>query len=329
MLLDEERGHGTREAGAPYGSPGRGAAVLAAGLRGARRLPRGAAAASARRDVVAARGTRGVPRPRLPHVAPRRPYLRRGASPRPCAEPGDGRATIGNSHRATRHEDNGGVDVEALRGVREGPVGGRIVVVAIVSVVAVLMIVVLAVAVAPPPAPGSLLTGTKWQWTGATTGTADGPVVVPDPTKYTIEFMSDWTFVATADCLTVSGAYRTVPAGRTGLSSTGLSLRPDPYQPRPCGPDSLSDAFLQGLWSAARYEIGNSELTILRSTEGTDDLRSGWSHGERSRGRLRPATTPRAVPGPLISQVGAKRPDRAPLGRCAVRLSCSHSWYRS
>ena len=36
------------------------------------------------------------------------------------------------------------MDIQAFRGVREGPIGGRIVVAAIVSVVAVLLIVALA-----------------------------------------------------------------------------------------------------------------------------------------------------------------------------------------
>jgi heat shock protein HslJ len=171
-------------------------------------------------------------------------------------------------HGVTLYEEEF-VDIQAFRGVREGPIGGRIVVVAIVSVVAVLTIVVLAVALAPPRPPGSVLTGTTWQWTGATTGPAEVPLVVPDPAKYTIEFKSDWTFRAAADCNGVSGTYRTVLAGRTGLSSTGLRLRPDPYSLASCGPDSLSDAFLQGLGSAARYVIADSKLMISRSTQGT------------------------------------------------------------
>lgn len=171
-------------------------------------------------------------------------------------------------HGATPYEDVV-VDIGAFRGVREGPIGRPIVVVAIVSVVAVLMIVVLAVALAPPRPPGSILTGTAWQWTGAMTGSAEVPLVVPDPSNYTIEFMSDGTFRATADCNVVSGTYRTVLAGRTGLPSTGLRLRPGPYSPAACGPDSLSDAFLRGLWSAARYVIADSKLLILRTTQGT------------------------------------------------------------
>jgi hypothetical protein len=161
------------------------------------------------------------------------------------------------------------MDIEAFRGVRAGAIGRRIVVVAITSVVAVVMIMALAVAVAPPPPPGSILTGTTWQWNGSTAGPGEGPVVVPDPTKYTVEFRSGGTFAATSDCTTVSGTFRTVPAGRTGLSSTGLRLLPDPYSLDSCGPGSLSDTFLEGLWSAARYEIADAELTILRSTAGT------------------------------------------------------------
>jgi hypothetical protein len=166
------------------------------------------------------------------------------------------------------------VDVDALRGVREGPIGRRIALVAGACAATVVMIVALAVALAPPRPPGSVLTGTTWEWTGATTGAttgaADDPLVVADPSRYTIEFMSDFTFRAVADCTTVSGTYRTVPAGRTGLPSTGLELRPDPYSLAPCSPDSLSGAFLQGLWSAARYAIADAKLEmILRSGQGT------------------------------------------------------------
>lgn len=162
------------------------------------------------------------------------------------------------------------VDIDALRGTREGPIGRRIVLVAGACAATVVMIVALAVALAPPRPPGSVLSGTTWEWTGATTGAADDPLVVADPSSYTIEFMSDFTFRAVADCTTVSGTYWRVLAGRTGLPSTGLELRPDPYSLAPCSPDSLSGAFLQGLWSAARYAIADAKLEmILRSGQGT------------------------------------------------------------
>ncbi len=161
------------------------------------------------------------------------------------------------------------MDYRAFRGVREGPIGWRIVVVAIVSVVAVVVTVALMVALTAPRPPGSILTGTTWQWTGATSGPGAAPLVVPDPANYTVEFRSDLTFRARADCNTVSGTYLRILPGRTGLSSIGLRLRPDPYSLASCGPDSLSDAFLQGLWATARYVIADSRLTILGSTQGT------------------------------------------------------------
>ena len=161
------------------------------------------------------------------------------------------------------------MDIEAFRGIRTGSVGWRIGVVAAVSVVAVVTATALAVALAPPRPPGSLLVGATWQWTGATTGSAEGTLVVPDPSRYSVEFLPDSTFRATSDCASVSGTYVRILAGRTGLPSTGLRLHPDPYSPGACAPDSLSGAFLQGLWSAARYVIADSELTILRADGGT------------------------------------------------------------
>jgi hypothetical protein len=181
----------------------------------------------------------------------------------------------------TMHEE-GVVDIEALRGVREGPIGRRIVVVAIASVAAIVMIVMLAVALAPPRPPGSVLTGTTWRWTGATTGPAELPLVVPDPSRYTVEFRPDWTFSAAADCTAVSGTYVRVLAGRTGSPWTGLRLQTHGSIPVPCGPDSLSDAFLQGLSAASRYLVADSELTISLSTGGAMTFEVGGPAGNAS-----------------------------------------------
>jgi hypothetical protein len=160
------------------------------------------------------------------------------------------------------------MDSQTFRGVREGPIGWRIVVVAVASVVAVVMLTALAVALAPPPPPGSVLIGTTWRWTGALTGPGDVPRVVPDPAKYTIEFMSDWTFRGTADCNAVSGTYVVILPGRTGLSSNGLRLELGPTSLASCGPDSLSGPYLEGLRSSVRYQISDSRLSISTSAPG-------------------------------------------------------------
>jgi hypothetical protein len=161
------------------------------------------------------------------------------------------------------------VDIEAFRGVREGPIGRRIVVVALVSLVAVVVVSGLAVIAAPPRPPGSVLIGATWRWIGARTGPAEAPLVVPDSSSYSIEFRPDWTFSAAADCTAASGTYVRILAGRTGSRWTGLRLRPDGPTAAPCGPGSLSDTFLRGLSAASRYLIADSELTISLSTGGT------------------------------------------------------------
>ncbi len=149
-----------------------------------------------------------------------------------------------------------------IRGVREGPIGRRIVAVAVVSVVAVVLITALAVALAPPRPPGSLLTGTSWQWTGTTGGAGEAPLAVSDPATYTVEFKTDRTFQARADCNSVSGTYRRILPGRTGTSWTGLTLSPGATSLVACGPDSLADVYLRDLEQAARYVIVSEQLTI-------------------------------------------------------------------
>lgn len=152
-----------------------------------------------------------------------------------------------------------------VRGEREGPIGVRIVVVAVVSVILVLVITALAVALAPPRPPGSVLTGTSWQWTGTTTSASEAPPVVSDPATYAVEFKTDLTFQARADCNSVSGTYRRILPGRNGTSWTGLTLSPAATSLVACGPDSLADVYLRDLERAARYVIVNEQLTITLS----------------------------------------------------------------
>jgi heat shock protein HslJ len=154
---------------------------------------------------------------------------------------------------------------QMVRGEREGPIGRRIVAVAVVSVVAVILITALAVALTPPRPPGSILTGTSWQWTGTTSSADEGPRVVSDPATYAIEFNTDRTFQAQADCNAVTGTYRRILPGRTGTSWTGLTLSPAATSLVACGPDSLSDVYLRDLETAARYVIADGRLTIALS----------------------------------------------------------------
>jgi heat shock protein HslJ len=109
---------------------------------------------------------------------------------------------------------------------------------------------------------GDTLTGKAWQWTAWSTVTPAAQEDVADPARYTIEFGSDGTFVATADCNTVSGTY-------TSTASGGLKIYPGPSTLVACGDDSLSDVFVEKLGLATGYTFFRSEMTINQADLGT------------------------------------------------------------
>jgi heat shock protein HslJ len=111
-------------------------------------------------------------------------------------------------------------------------------------------------------ASGSSLTGKTWKWTASTTVAPPTQSKVPDPSLYTVEFLSDGTFQAKADCNTVSGTY-------TSTTSQGLHIYPGPSTLAACGPDSLSAAFIADLGQAIAYTFFRSEMTINLSDLGT------------------------------------------------------------
>ena len=130
--------------------------------------------------------------------------------------------------------------------------------------VLVLLVIVVALSVVVLDrrmAPGDRLTGIPWHWTG-TTSTGDvAPIVVPDPSQYTVEFGQDRTYVAVADCTTTSGTFRVIPAGRMGPLN-GLDITPDSEVVTGCDPGSLSGVFVTDLDRAIAYRIADRLLTI-------------------------------------------------------------------
>jgi heat shock protein HslJ len=88
------------------------------------------------------------------------------------------------------------------------------------------------------------LTGTTWQWSASTTTVPASQSVTPDPENYTIEFASDGSFSAKADCNQVSGSYTT--SGSTMTIELGASTLVA------CPDDSLSDLYLAGLPARSR-----------------------------------------------------------------------------
>jgi heat shock protein HslJ len=99
----------------------------------------------------------------------------------------------------------------------------------------------------------SALTGRTWKWTQFSTAVSQ--TAVPDPTKYTIEFKSDNTFAAVADCNTVSGTYR-------ATASNALQIIPGPSTQVACPQGSLGNAFVSALASTSSYVIQDNQLRL-------------------------------------------------------------------
>jgi len=105
------------------------------------------------------------------------------------------------------------------------------------------------------------LTGKTWQLTATTTKVPAHQGVVTDSQNYTIEFKSDGTFNAKADCNNVSGTYTVV--------GPALTITPGPTTLVQCPPESLSDVYIATLGNAASWAVADSQLTITTKDEAT------------------------------------------------------------
>ena len=117
---------------------------------------------------------------------------------------------------------------------------------------------------APTPTPGADLTGIPWQLTAVTLKDPAFQGVVPaeQQPSYTVNFATDGTFSARADCNTVNGGY-------TVTSSGGLTLTPGPTTTVACAEGSYSDLYILGLTSSRSYVVANNQLTITLADGGT------------------------------------------------------------
>ena len=120
------------------------------------------------------------------------------------------------------------------------------------------------VALAACSGSSSSLTGKTWQLTAIGHRVAGGFGGVPeaDQAKYTIEFTSDGTYQAKADCNQTSGTYTTTSDG-------GLTIEPGPTTLVACPGGSLSDEYLENLATASSYAIADDQLTMT--------VKDGWT----------------------------------------------------
>ena len=120
----------------------------------------------------------------------------------------------------------------------------------------------------PAPSPVTGLIGKAWQLTAITEKVPAFQGVIPDAQQanYTIEFKTDGTFSAKADCNTLSGTFTTAdPTTATG----DLTLVLGPATLAACADGSYSDLYIVALSNTASYAIANSQLTITLKDQGT------------------------------------------------------------
>jgi len=132
--------------------------------------------------------------------------------------------------------------------------------------IALVLLVVFAAACSSSGSGGSSLTGRTWQLTAITTKTPAYQTVLPeaDQSKYTIEFKTDGTYRAKADCNVSNGTYVTTSSG-------GLTMHGDLTTGQCPGP--LASNYLLALTKATSYAIANGLLTITESDQGTLELK--------------------------------------------------------
>jgi len=112
------------------------------------------------------------------------------------------------------------------------------------------------------------LIGKAWQLTAITVKDPafQGVVPVDQQPNYTIEFKSDGTFSAKADCNNLSGTFTTADPN---TASGDLALVLGPVSLVACADGSYSDLYILALTDTASYVIADNQLTITLRDEGT------------------------------------------------------------
>jgi heat shock protein HslJ len=131
------------------------------------------------------------------------------------------------------------------------------------AVVAVLAVAALALALTGRPADASgvdaQLVGVVWQWVEFEG--PSGTTAVDDPSRFTVEFTSDGTVHAQADCNQGNGTY-TAQAGKISIEIGAMTRA---YCPE-------GDAFIQKLNNAATYQVEGGGLS-LNLADGSGTMR--------------------------------------------------------
>jgi heat shock protein HslJ len=104
----------------------------------------------------------------------------------------------------------------------------------------------------PAPPPDARLIGVVWKWFEF--ANPKDTTTVADPSRYTVEFMSDGTVSILADCNQASGRF-TAHEG-------SISIVIGPMTMAMCPPGSLSDEFVRALGEVAIYSFAGEALLL-------------------------------------------------------------------
>jgi heat shock protein HslJ len=103
------------------------------------------------------------------------------------------------------------------------------------------------------PVPPAEILDIEWQWTDHVDPNG-APSLVANPDAYTITFTADGMFSAKADCNMVTGAFAVV--------DNSFTIEPGPATLAECGPESLSNQFVQYLSNVTSYVLEDGQLTL-------------------------------------------------------------------
>jgi heat shock protein HslJ len=112
--------------------------------------------------------------------------------------------------------------------------------------------------VATPPA--ELPVGTTWQWVSLTQAQPTSQPVVSNPENYLLLLNKDFTYALKADCNTGLGQYT--------ASGSSLTIKPAPFTPTDCGPQSLYAQYVQLLGNVASYTTEGDQLVLILKNDG-------------------------------------------------------------
>jgi heat shock protein HslJ len=136
------------------------------------------------------------------------------------------------------------------------------------AALAALALVALSLALAACSTGSGDLAGKTWELVAITEKVPAFQGVIPpaDAGKYTIEFMTDGTFAAKADCNQVAGTY-------TATATGDMTITPGPSTLVACAEGSLGDLYVLGLTNTSGYAIADGQLTLNLADQGTLQFR--------------------------------------------------------